>query len=266
MRHYHLAQMNIARMVAPLDSPAMAGFVALLDPVNRQAEQSPGFVWRLQEATTVQAFEDPAMLVNFSIWESIEALREFTYKTSHTEPLRRRGEWFERGSNALAMWWIPAGHIPSVADGRDRIEFQKKHGDTQIAFSFRRRFDAPEAPAAEPAPPAISLDNRRFAIHSATAGDGTAATRFLYRQSGSRVLATYQGGDVRFGSLVAVTDSSGGLDMRYHHVDRDDVLRTGTCYSRPEIGESGRLRLHEKWRRTGGQPVAGDSILTEIGS
>ncbi len=140
-------------MSAPLDSPKMAGFVALLDPVNRLAEQSPGYVWRLQgdegNATAIQAFEDPLILVNFSIWESIEALREFTYKTGHTEPLRRRGEWFDKATAPqFALWWIAAGHIPSVADAKVRLEHLRKHGPTPFAFTFAQPFDAPSSSAA----------------------------------------------------------------------------------------------------------------------
>ena len=271
MRHYHLAQINVGRLIAPRESPQIAGFMELLDPVNRIAEQSPGFVWRLQtdegNATGVRAFDDPAILMNFSVWESIETLRDFTYKTVHTEPLRRRAEWFHKMDVPhMALWWIPAGHIPTPTDAAERMEYLQKHGESPVAFTFSKRFPAPDAPAAEPAPAAISLDNRRFAVQTASGGDCNAATQFHYRQSGSRVWATYEGGDVRFGSLVAVTDASGGLDMRYHHVDASDVLRTGVCYARPEIVDGGRLRLHEKWRRTSGESFEGETVVAEVPS
>src|SRR5262245_10198110 len=103
-RYYHLAQANVARMVAPLDSPAMAGFVAQLATVNALADRSPGFVWRLAtaegDATAVRAYEDPLILFNLSVWESIESLRAFTYQGGHVGPLRDRARWFERPSGA----------------------------------------------------------------------------------------------------------------------------------------------------------------------
>src|SRR5947209_5789560 len=248
MTHYHLAQINIGRMLGPIDSAVMAEFVANLDAVNQIADASPGFVWRLQtdagDATSVQAFDDPLMIVNFSIWESVETLREYVYQSGHGLRLRRRSEWFERPRQAhMAMWWIPAGHIPSVVDARERLEFRQKHGDTPAAFSFSKSFPAPDFPTAAAEPSPISYDSRKFAIHfNSSNGDCTGATLFRYRQSGSRIWATYGGGPVRFGSLVAVTDQSGGLDLRYQHVDAADSFRTGTCYSRPEGLEDGRLR------------------------
>jgi hypothetical protein len=269
MTHYHLAQINVARMLAPLDSPQMAPFVALLDPVNQMAERTPGFVWRLKteegNATAVQAFEDPMVIVNFTIWESVESLQEFAYKGAHTEPLRRRGEWFEKPTEAhQAMWWIPAGHIPTVHDARERLEFRRRNGDTPVAFSFARRFPAPEAPEGG-SESQVSYDGRRFSVRVNSAnGDCSAETLFHYRQSGSRVWATYEGGAVRFGSLVAVTDASGALDMRYHHVDRGDAFRTGRCYSRPEILENGRIRLHERWQWTNGDASAGETVVEEL--
>src|SRR5213594_3529563 len=109
-RHYHLAQVNIARMLAPLDSPAMAGFVAQLPIVNAIADRSMGFVWRLEtaegDATAVRASDDPLILFNLSVWGSVEALKEFTYLSGHAGPLRSRAHWFVRPMDAhLALWW-----------------------------------------------------------------------------------------------------------------------------------------------------------------
>src|SRR5215467_11201469 len=151
MTHYHLAQINIGRMLGPIDSAVMAEFVANLDPVNQIADRSPGFVWRFQTesggATAVQVFDDPLVIVNFSIWESVETLREFVYNSGHVLRLRRRSEWFEKPTQAhMAMWWIPAGHIPSVAAARERLEFRQKHGDTPVAFSFVKLFPVPDLP------------------------------------------------------------------------------------------------------------------------
>ena len=146
--HYHLAQVNIGRIVAPIDSPEMAGFVAQLQPINALADRSPGFVWRLQSAsgnaTEIQSYDDPRVAINMSVWESVETLKEFVYKSGHIAPLRDRLKWFEKPTEAhMAMWWIPAGHIPSVAEAKDRLEYRRKHGDTVVAFSFANPFPSP---------------------------------------------------------------------------------------------------------------------------
>jgi hypothetical protein len=265
-RHYHLAQVNIGRMLGPLDSPVMAGFVAQLDHINALADRSPGFVWRLTDATGVQAYQDPLILINLSVWESIESLRDFAYKSGPREPLRDRLQWFERPAQAhLAMWWVPAGHIPSVAEARDRLEFRRNWGDSPIAFSFAKPFPEPEAPASHPVQPGVSFDNRLLASAANTPnGDCNPATRFHYRQHGARVWATYGGGSVQFGSLVAISDREGRLDMRYHHVDGGGRLRTGKCRATPEVLPDGRLRLHEEWQWTNGDLSEGRSIVEEV--
>ena len=117
---FELAQLNVGRMLAPVDSPEIAGFVAQLEPINRLADASPGFIWRLQtdtgNATDIRPTEDDLFLINMSVWSSIEALRAFTYSTAHVEVLRQRREWFERLATAhLVLWWVPVG---SPADGR----------------------------------------------------------------------------------------------------------------------------------------------------
>jgi len=132
----------------------MAGFVAQLAAINKVADESPGFVWRLQDgagdATSFHAFDDPLMLLNFSIWESVEALRDFVYAGGHVQPLRRRAEWFEKPTEAhMVLWWIPAGHIPSIAECLERLEGIRTRGETEFAFSFKRPFPAPEAKTAE---------------------------------------------------------------------------------------------------------------------
>ena len=144
---FHLAQINVARMLAPLDSPVMAEFVALLTAVNAEADASLGFVWRLQtpdgDATSLQAFDDPMVLVNMSVWESVEALKSFAYQSGHRSPLRDRSKWFELPKQAhLALWWIPAGHVPTVQEGIERLEHRRAHGDTERAFSFAKVFPA----------------------------------------------------------------------------------------------------------------------------
>ncbi len=142
---HHLAQVNIALPREPLDSALLADFVAALDPVNAVADASPGFVWRLQteegDATAVKAFGDDRLVVNMSVWESVEALRAFTYGDEHVTVLRRRREWFERlGAPETVLWWIPAGHIPTVAEAEERLETLRRDGPAPRAFTLRRAF------------------------------------------------------------------------------------------------------------------------------
>jgi Domain of unknown function (DUF3291) len=157
---WHVAQLNIGRMVAPITAPEVADFVANLEPINALADRSPGFVWRLQteagNATSVHAFDDELLLLNMSVWESIEALRAFTYTTAHTAVLRRRAEWFERLAEAhLVLWWVPAGHLPSVDEAIERLERLRRNGPTPEAFTFRAPF-APDA--AGPGAPLVDAE------------------------------------------------------------------------------------------------------------
>lgn len=148
---HHLAQINIARAIAPLDSPVMAEFMAALDAINALAEQSPGFVWRLKDeagnATTLHPYADNRIIINLTVWENIETLKAYAYNTAHVDFVRRRHLWFETLSLPyLALWWIPAGHLPSVGEAKDRLEHLRAHGESPQAFSFRKTF-APEAVA-----------------------------------------------------------------------------------------------------------------------
>ena len=153
MSHFHLAQLNIGRLRAPMDDPIMAGFKNQLDPINALADASPGFVWRLQtedgNATAIRPFAgDERMAINMSVWESLDALQQFVYKTAHVGPLRDRKEWFEPIEEPiLVLWWIPAGHIPTVAEAIERLERLKQHGPTADAFTFRTPFPPGEDPA-----------------------------------------------------------------------------------------------------------------------
>lgn len=151
-----LAQVNVARLLAPLDSPLIADFVAALDPVNALADAAPGFVWRLQtedgNATAIRAFEqdaegaDGGILINMSVWESVEALGAWVYGTAHIPVLRRRREWFERMKEAYAaLWWIPRGHIPTVHEAEDRVKHLRRHGPTPHAFTLREHFPPPDS-------------------------------------------------------------------------------------------------------------------------
>ncbi|WP_293912485.1 DUF3291 domain-containing protein [Deinococcus sp.] len=144
----HLAQVNIARLRAPLGSPLLADFVAGLEPINALAESSPGFVWRLKDeagdATQIPYSDDPAIIVNLSVWQSVEALREFTYRTRHTDFLKRRREWFTRLDFAVALWWVPAGEFPTPAQARARLELLEARGPCAKVFTFGQVFGAPE--------------------------------------------------------------------------------------------------------------------------
>lgn len=144
-----LAQVNIARMRGALEDAVMAGFVARLDELNALADASPGFVWRLQtdagNATYLRPYDDERIIVNMSVWESIEHLRAYVYRSRHAEVLRQRGDWFEKlGTPVVAMWWVPAGHIPSVDEAKKRIAHLQEHGATPFAFSFGSPFPPDE--------------------------------------------------------------------------------------------------------------------------
>jgi hypothetical protein len=139
---YHIAQVNIGRMKAPLESPVMEGFVARLDEINRLADRSEGFVWRLQtdsgNATYLRPYDDDRILFNMSVWESIEALKAYVYRTAHAELLKSRRSWFEQFDGAfLAMWWVPAGHVPSIDEAKKRLAHLEAHGPSQFAFTFK---------------------------------------------------------------------------------------------------------------------------------
>ena len=159
---YFLAQVNIGRLRAPIDSPALAGFVAGLDPVNAAADAAPGFVWRLQteegNATSVRAFEWDAgdsagVIMNMSVWESVEALAAFVYSAEHRAVLRRRREWFEQLTQAyMALWWIRSGAVPAVADAEEKIRYLRAHGPTPLAFTLRVHFPPPDDADAGPLP------------------------------------------------------------------------------------------------------------------
>ena len=148
MTGYHIAQINIARMLAPIDDPLMADFVAQLPPVNALAEQSPGFVWRLQseggDATSIKVYDDQMIIINLTVWESVHALREYVYKGDHHAVLRERKRWFEKFDGLYyVLWWIPAGHLPSPEEGKERLDYMRQHGETSHAFSFKRLFPKP---------------------------------------------------------------------------------------------------------------------------
>ncbi|MFV2198073.1 DUF3291 domain-containing protein [Nocardiopsis sp. LOL_012] len=140
--------MNIARMRAPLDDPAMSGFTDRLDGINALAEGSPGFVWRLvdgdgDDATGLRPFGDD-VIVNMSVWETVESLWNFTYRSGHMEPLRLRRQWFEHMGEAHAvLWWIPAGTVPTLDEAGERLDLLRTDGPSAEAFTFRSTFPPP---------------------------------------------------------------------------------------------------------------------------
>jgi hypothetical protein len=148
MPDYHLAQINIARMLASIDDPIMAEFVAQLTPINALAEESPGFVWRLQsengDATSIKVYDDDMIIINLTVWESVDALREYVYKSAHHGVLRDRKRWFEKFDGPYyGLWWVSAGHLPDTNEGKERLDYLREHGDTAYAFSFKKVFAEP---------------------------------------------------------------------------------------------------------------------------
>jgi hypothetical protein len=147
---HHLAQVNIARLLAPLESDQLKGFVDALDPVNALADKAPGFVWRLQteegDATALRPFgHDDMLLINMSVWESVETLREFVYKADHRDIMVQRRQWFEHMKDTyLALWWVPAGHEPTVEEAKERLSLLAENGPTPEAFTFRTPFPPPD--------------------------------------------------------------------------------------------------------------------------
>jgi len=149
MSNYHIAQINIGRILAPIDDTLMAEFVAQLAPINALADSTRGFVWRLQTesggATSLKVYDDNMIIVNMSVWKSVESLREYAYRSKHTGVMRDRTRWFERFDGPYyALWWVPAGHIPTVEEGKERLDHLREHGDSPYAFSFKNVFPAPE--------------------------------------------------------------------------------------------------------------------------
>lgn len=150
MTSFHLAQVNIGRLRAHIDDPAIADFKNNLDQINALAEASPGFVWRLtgegNNATDLQPFpDDPLMAINLSVWDSVAALGAFVYRSGHIAFMRRRREWFEEMENYMALWWVPIGHTPTPEEAIERLAILARLGPSAQAFSFRNPFPAPDA-------------------------------------------------------------------------------------------------------------------------
>ena len=157
---YELAQVNVSRLRFPLDSPELKDFVDALDPVNASAEAADGYVWRLQseggDATDIKVFGDDWLIINLTVWRDTNALTAFMYQGQHREMLARRREWFEKVAEAMtALWWVPAGHRPTVAEAEARLLHLRANGPTPYAFTLRTSFPAQ---GAEPVALAVPED------------------------------------------------------------------------------------------------------------
>ena len=147
MTDFHLAQMNIARLRAPLEDPSIAGFRDGVDLMNDLADRSPGFVWRLKEEdvdeSTLPGPRDPLMIATMSVWESLEHLRGYVYQSEHLDYLRRRRDWFSPSGSSMVLWWVDAGHIPGIPEGLKRLHRLGTDGPGPEAFTFRKPYPAP---------------------------------------------------------------------------------------------------------------------------
>jgi hypothetical protein len=149
MAEYHLAQINIAQARDEMTSETMHGFASRLDEINHLAESSPGFIWRLQDdsgdATSIQAFDDPMLIINISVWSDVESLKQFVYRSVHVDLIRDRDAWFHKIPQMhQALWWVPAGHTPSVEEGKAVLERLQAEGPGPEAFTFARAYPPPE--------------------------------------------------------------------------------------------------------------------------
>lgn len=146
---FHLAQLNIARLRWPLDAPQNKEFVTVLEAVNAIAEVSEGFIWRLKDksgrsSTYLTATDDPQVIINMTVWEDIESLRHFTYRSGHGAYFRRRKEWFDPADEiTFVCWWIPAGEVPSLADAMSRLEGLRANGSTPSGFPLNEALPPP---------------------------------------------------------------------------------------------------------------------------
>lgn len=151
MTNWHLAQLNVGQLRAAIDHPDSAGFADNLDPVNALAEAAPGFVWRLQDesgnATSFARDGDPLRILNLSVWESVDTLRDYTYRSGHTDFVRRRLEWFTRREGPhLVLWWVAVGHEPTIEEAEARLADLEADGPSRTAFTFKDIFPPPDSP------------------------------------------------------------------------------------------------------------------------
>lgn len=140
----HLAELNVGRLIAPIDDPRVAEFMAALDRVNGLGKRMPGFVWMMEGSgapgtgnTETKIGGDPQFVANLTVWESVETLEHFVWNTLHRTFYERRAEWFQvLGGMHFAMWWVPIGHRPSLEEALDRLAHRQAHGDSDQAFGW----------------------------------------------------------------------------------------------------------------------------------
>ncbi|MDQ7050802.1 MAG: DUF3291 domain-containing protein [Enterobacterales bacterium] len=149
MNRYHLAQINIAQAKDSMQSPVMDGFVKRLDEINQLAEQSEGFIWRLKteqgDATGINAFEDDRLIINLSLWNNLDSLKHYVYQSVHIDLIQDKKHWFNKIKPAhLALWWIPEGCIPSIEQGKQKLQYLQNHGASASVFTFAKPYPHPE--------------------------------------------------------------------------------------------------------------------------
>lgn len=169
MSDFALAQLNVARMLAPMDSAQMADFKAGLQPLNTLADDAPGFVWRLQtdegDATAIRPFPDDQLVVNLSVWRDIDSLRAYAYRGPHADYLKRRREWFSRMAEAFSvLWWVPIDHQPTAAEAAERLQHLREHGPSAHAFTFARIYPSPAAVGAPTLAPLTPDDRAEWEV------------------------------------------------------------------------------------------------------
>lgn len=145
-----LAQINIAEMLAPINHPIMADFVANLDRINALAERSEGFIWRLTDedgdATGLTVFDNLFLIINMSVWKDVASLHHYVYHTAHVEILKRKKEWFQKFPRMhMALWYVPEGHEPTPEEAKERLYYLQEHGESPYAFSFKSKFTPEDA-------------------------------------------------------------------------------------------------------------------------
>ena len=146
---FHLAQVNIAKRLAPMDDPIMQDFVNNVDRINALADKAGGFIWRLQDEDKDEAldvFKDETLIINMSIWADIDSLFNYTYKSGHIEVFKRKKEWFSKLKMMhMAFWYVPEGYVPTFQDAKGRLDYLNTHGDTPYAFGFKSKFSVEDA-------------------------------------------------------------------------------------------------------------------------
>ncbi|MDJ0645698.1 MAG: DUF3291 domain-containing protein [Flavobacteriaceae bacterium] len=144
---FQLAQINIARLLKPIDHPQIADFVNQLDEINALAERSKGFIWRLKDedsgnAVGINPYNDPNIIINMSVWQDIDSLKNYVYKSDHVKVFMRRKEWFEKPVKPhMALWWIETNKFPTALDGKQRLEYLDLHGNSPQAFTFSKIYN-----------------------------------------------------------------------------------------------------------------------------